>query len=88
MKTAVEIPDRLAAAADRLAKKKGLTRSALYSKALARYLADQNAVVITKRRRTAGMEDLLNIGSVVRHRQSSTATNGDLKAARVNPRSA
>ena len=46
MKTAISIPDELYKAGERVAKRLGLSRSALYQRALARFLDDygQNSV--------------------------------------------
>jgi predicted transcriptional regulator len=47
MKTAVSIPDPLFEAADELARRLGLSRSALYARALARELASQGDDEVT-----------------------------------------
>lgn len=47
MKTAVSVPDQLFARADRLAKRLGFSRSELYSKALAEYLARRDPIQVT-----------------------------------------
>ncbi len=49
MKTAVSIPDRQFRAADRLAKRLGLSRSELYQAALADYLSNHEEDLITER---------------------------------------
>lgn len=49
MKTAVSIPDHLFRAADDVARRLGLSRSQLYARALARYLADEPDAEITAR---------------------------------------
>ena len=48
MKTAISIPDELFAAADRLARRLGLSRSELYQQAIARYLQNQSEAAITE----------------------------------------
>ncbi len=48
MKTAISIPDELFAAADRVAKRLGLSRSELYQKALATYLEGQDSTAVTE----------------------------------------
>jgi metal-responsive CopG/Arc/MetJ family transcriptional regulator len=47
MKTAVSIPDQLYEDADRLAKRLGLTRSALYTRALRRMLEQEDDATVT-----------------------------------------
>ena len=47
MKTAVSIPDALFAQADRLARRRGRTRSALFSDALAEYVARHEPSQVT-----------------------------------------
>ena len=47
MKTAVSLPDDLFLAADKLAQKLGTTRSGLYARALAAYLAEYQSSLIT-----------------------------------------
>ena len=47
MKTAISLPDELFQAADRLAKRLGLSRSELYQRALAKYLEGQNGAAVT-----------------------------------------
>jgi len=47
MKTAVSIPDDLFIAADKLAENLGTTRSGLYARALAAYLAEYQSTLIT-----------------------------------------
>lgn len=49
MKTAISIPDRLFASADALARKLGVSRSRLYTTAVAEYLAKHQAVRVTGR---------------------------------------
>ena len=49
MKTAVSIPDPVFKAADRFARKRGLSRSALYAEALNEFLRRHNDDEITKR---------------------------------------
>ena len=49
MKTAISVPDRLFGAADALARKLGVSRSRLYSTALAEYVAKHQAAKITAR---------------------------------------
>ena len=49
MKAALSIPDRLFSAADALARKLGVSRSRLYSTALAEYLAKHRAAKVTER---------------------------------------
>lgn len=48
MKTAISIPDPLFMAADRAAKRLGISRSELYQKALARYLEAQDDSALTE----------------------------------------
>jgi len=43
LKTAVSIPDRLYAAAERYARRRGLARSQLYAQALAHLIAEQES---------------------------------------------
>ena len=47
MKTAVSIPDQVFKRAERLAKRLGLSRSALYGKALADYVAKRSPAAVT-----------------------------------------
>lgn len=49
MKTAVSIPDALFRAADRLARRLGLSRSELYAHALERFVDEGSAAEITAR---------------------------------------
>lgn len=49
MKIAVSIPDALFEAADRAARRLGLSRSQLYARALERFLADEPDDAITAR---------------------------------------
>jgi hypothetical protein len=43
MKTAVSIPDRIFAAAERYARRRGIPRSQVYAEALSRLLADEES---------------------------------------------
>ena len=47
MKTAISIPDDLFAAAERVARRLGISRSALYQRALAKYVDNMTDAVIT-----------------------------------------
>ena len=47
MKTAVSIPDRLYDAAERLARELGLSRSALYARALERFVEERGSTRVT-----------------------------------------
>jgi antitoxin MazE6 len=49
MKTAISIPDAVFQSADALAERLGLTRSALYARALESFIADQRKGAVTKR---------------------------------------
>lgn len=49
MKTAVSIPDRLFAAADELARRRRISRSELYARALAGFLAAEAEGEVTER---------------------------------------
>jgi len=49
MKTAVSLPDPLFQAAERLAKRLGITRSRLYSRALERYVSEAEEHDVTTR---------------------------------------
>lgn len=49
MKTAISIPDELYQAADRMAKRLGLSRSELYQRALAKYLESHSDLAVTER---------------------------------------
>jgi len=49
VKTAISIPDSLFEAADKLAKRLGISRSKLYSTAVAEYVAHHHAETITGR---------------------------------------
>ena len=49
MKTAISLPDDLHKSGDALAKRMGLSRSELYARALAEYIAKNRASHITKR---------------------------------------
>jgi metal-responsive CopG/Arc/MetJ family transcriptional regulator len=49
MKTAVSLPDKVFAAAETLARRLRLSRSALYARALERLLADEQGARITER---------------------------------------
>ncbi|MGD9546681.1 MAG: ribbon-helix-helix protein, CopG family [Candidatus Krumholzibacteriia bacterium] len=48
MKTAISIPDTLFEAADRLARRLGVSRSELYQRAIARYLENQGDEAVTE----------------------------------------
>ena len=48
MKTAISIPDALFDAAERVAKRLGLSRSELYQRALARFIEDQDDAAVTQ----------------------------------------
>ncbi len=48
MKTAISIPDALFEAADRLARRLGVSRSELYQRAIARYLENQGDEAVTE----------------------------------------
>lgn len=48
MKTAISIPDELFRAAERVARRLGLSRSELYRRALARFLEEQNDATVTE----------------------------------------
>lgn len=52
MKTAISIPDPLFAAAEAAARQLGLSRSALYARALRRYLARRQQAGVTERLNT------------------------------------
>lgn len=47
MKTAISLPDELFVAAERVARRLGLSRSELYQRALAKYLESQSGAAIT-----------------------------------------
>jgi len=47
MKTAISLPDELFEAAERVAKRLGLSRSELYQRALAKFIASQNSAAVT-----------------------------------------
>jgi metal-responsive CopG/Arc/MetJ family transcriptional regulator len=49
MKTAISLPDHLYRSGDRLAKRLGVSRSELYARALAEYLAKHETDQITQR---------------------------------------
>jgi len=49
MKTAISLPDQLFRSGDKLAKRLGVTRSELYARALAEYLAKHRGEQITQR---------------------------------------
>ncbi len=49
MKTAISIPDRVFEAAERLAKRLGMSRSELYSKAVANYVDRNRAMGVRER---------------------------------------
>jgi metal-responsive CopG/Arc/MetJ family transcriptional regulator len=49
VKTAVSIPDPLFEAADRVARRRNMSRSALYAEALERLLADEQESDVTRR---------------------------------------
>jgi metal-responsive CopG/Arc/MetJ family transcriptional regulator len=49
MKTAVSLPDALFESADALAQRLGISRSALYARALEAFLADQRKGAVTRR---------------------------------------
>lgn len=49
MKTAISIPDRLFDAADQLARRLGMSRSELYARAIATYLAQESDQDVTER---------------------------------------
>ncbi|MEN8006222.1 MAG: hypothetical protein ABFS42_04365 [Candidatus Krumholzibacteriota bacterium] len=47
MKTAISLPDELFEAAERVARRLGLSRSELYQRALAKFIESQNSAAIT-----------------------------------------
>jgi metal-responsive CopG/Arc/MetJ family transcriptional regulator len=49
MKTAISLPDALFESADALARRLGISRSALYARALEAFLADQRKGAVTRR---------------------------------------
>jgi len=49
MKTAISVPDTVFEAADALAKRLGISRSALYSTAIAEYVAKNDSEAVTAR---------------------------------------
>lgn len=49
MKTAISIPDKIFKTADNIAKKQGISRSELYSKALEEYIKEMNDEQITEK---------------------------------------
>ena len=49
MKTAISIPDRLFEAAERLAKRLGMSRSELYAKAVSQYVDENHAQGVRER---------------------------------------
>ena len=49
MKTTISIPDRLFEEAERLAVQRGMSRSELYSQALARFVASQKTLGVRER---------------------------------------
>lgn len=57
MKTAISIPDELFLAADRLARRLGVTRSGLYARALSDFLDRQRDSTITDRLNQVYAED-------------------------------
>jgi predicted transcriptional regulator len=57
MKTAISIPDAVFQSADALAERLGLTRSALYARALETFIAEQRKGAITKRLNTVYERD-------------------------------
>jgi metal-responsive CopG/Arc/MetJ family transcriptional regulator len=76
MKTAISIPDDLFEAADRVAKRLGLSRSEFYQRAIAKYLEGQSDSAVTAQLNTVyraeGADrvdpvlDALQWGSIVR----------------------
>jgi len=49
MKTAISIPDRLFEAAERLARRLGMSRSELYSKAVSRFIDENHSIGVRER---------------------------------------
>jgi len=49
MKTAISIPDALFEAAERLAKRLGMSRSELYSKAVSRFIEENHTIGVRER---------------------------------------
>ena len=49
MKTAISIPDRLFEAAERLAKRLGMSRSELYSNAVSQFIEENHALGVRER---------------------------------------
>lgn len=66
MKTAISIPDAVFEAADTLAKRLGMARSELYSKAIAEYLERHRAAGVRERLDSvfAAADDALRLQSV------------------------
>ena len=49
MKTAISIPDRLFEAAERLARRLGMSRSELYSEAVSRFIDENHSIGVRER---------------------------------------
>jgi len=77
MKTAISVPDRLFNAADALARRLGLSRSRLYTTALAEYLAKHQAAKITARLNATYAAQPSDLDPALRRAQRRAVARGE-----------
>lgn len=72
MKTAISLPDDLFSAADRLASRLGVSRSELYARAVAEFLAKHEPADVTKRLDLVYADEASSLDPVIRNAQRRT----------------
>jgi len=77
MKTAISVPDRLFNAADALARRLGLSRSWLYTTALAEYLAKHQGAKITARLNATYAAQPSDLDPALRRAQRRAVARGE-----------
>lgn len=75
MKTAISIPDAVFEAAEAVAKRLGMSRSELYSKAVAHYVADHRADGVTERLNAVYGDEPAAVDSVLERFQLLSVEN-------------
>jgi metal-responsive CopG/Arc/MetJ family transcriptional regulator len=74
MKTAISLPDALFKSGDALAKRLGVSRSALFARALAEFVAKHKAAQITQRLNAVYAEEESRLDPATVHAQQRTLT--------------
>ncbi len=78
MKTAISLPDELFEAAERVARRLGLSRSELYQRALAKFLEGQNdAAIIAELNQVYSTEENSRLDPVLYHLQRASLARED-----------